>query len=127
MKIFVLIAVQIFAFTICFAQSDVKDNYGILKISVADGDYKVYYENGSYENLVDTLKEDGYLERNHYSAISSNKVIFECLEYMDSKGYEVKSFSITGSYHRYTLYNKYIYKEYLFKKKSKNIISDVKH
>jgi hypothetical protein len=117
MKIILLVLLQLHISAYGIAQTNTKSNYAVLKVNTGNGDYMVFYENNGSENLADSLKVGKYLADHNYSAEAADKVLFECLEYMNARGFELITFALHTNGAWYSIKNKWFYKEYIFKKK----------
>ena len=103
------------------AQDTAKTEYAILKTDYQESTFKVIYQNGTVEDLVPLLKLNAQLNIAIPSKAkdATEKITFRCLEYMDSKGFELITFSAYPYYKALIAENSSFYREYIFRKKSK--------
>ena len=116
-----LIISYLFICVTLWAQDTVKTEYAILKTDYQEGTFKLVYQNGTVEDLVPLLKLNAQLDIAVPSKAkeATEKITFRCLEYMDSKGFDLVTFSAYPYYRTALVENSSFYREYIFRKKSK--------
>jgi hypothetical protein len=121
MKILPCIALLFLSISAC-AQDKAPMNFAILKTDYREGSFKVFYENGTLENLIDTLKLVKYLDKVSQinAKAETDRILFRCLEYLEAKGYELVTFSLfsDGASNLTTITeNRDFYREYILRKR----------